>query len=480
MNRFWCRRFEVSRILRSLTIHRRPLFVVLLLFALPWAFVSGQPAAYTFTTIDAPYPGAFFTDPTGINDVSQVVGSYFVRVGRDLKRHGFLWQGGVFTAIEFPGAVETIPTAINATGDIVGSYADNANGTHGFLRHQGAFTTIDAPGAAALPASINAAGQVVGNYYDVNGRSHGFLWDAGTFTTIDVDWIGFESMGVHTQPRGINAVGQIIGTYFVPSWEMTGGFILDNGNFGSISWDDALSTFPLAVNDNGQVVGGYRLRPDIEAIGSHAFQWRSGLITNIDPPGTVSGNGGAYTAAINAVGEIVGSYYDDFRRHAFLLEEDRFSRVNPEGSTDAEATGINAAGQIIGHYDDGAGVRHGFLAIPKPVVNDLVNLAQITSSFYPTPVPGGPAGTYTIRATFKNVSASPIDGPVFKVKQLSGENLLLNADGGPGGVGALLVPDVGSDANLSPNESLTATFVIGLHARRSFTFLVDILGMPEP
>src|SRR5262249_4207312 len=59
-------------------------------------------------------------------------------------------------------------------------------------------------------------------------------------------------------------------------------------------------------------------------------------------------------------------------------------------------------------------------------------------------------------------------------------NLLLNADGGPGGVGAHLTPDVGSDGILSPAESFTTNFVIGLQLRQSFTFFVDLFGLPEP
>src|SRR5262249_54979949 len=78
-----------------------------------------------------------------------------------------------------------------------------------------------------------------------------------------------------------------------------------------------------------------------------------------------------------------------------------------------------------------------------------------------------------------SVSANPIEGPVFRVSQLSGGNLLLNAEGGPGGVGAILVPDVGADGMLAPNESVTAVFVVGLQVRRSFTFFVDVLGSVE-
>ncbi|MGQ3685931.1 MAG: choice-of-anchor Q domain-containing protein [Candidatus Loosdrechtia sp.] len=116
-----------------------------------------------------------------------------------------------------------------------------------------------------------------------------------------------------------------------------------------------------------------------------------------------------------------------------------------------------------------------------PIVNDLVSEAkeERTTSYNPVPVPNGPAGTFTITATFTNESSTPIQNPFFKVVELTSGNLLLNADGGAGGVGATLTPDVGDDGVLSPGESFTAEFVIGLQERKRFRFFVDILGVEE-
>ena len=68
---------------------------------------------------------------------------------------------------------------------------------------------------------------------------------------------------------------------------------------------------------------------------------------------------------------------------------------------------------------------------------------------------------------------------LYRVGELSGGNLLKNADDGPAGVGALLTPDVGDDV-LSPGESMTVTFVINLASRASFSFFVHVLGEPGP
>ena len=114
----------------------------------------------------------------------------------------------------------------------------------------------------------------------------------------------------------------------------------------------------------------------------------------------------------------------------------------------------------------------------QTVVNDLVTLSSMTVIRDPSPVSGGPAGTTTVRAIFTNHSSTRIEAPFFVVTELSGGNLLLNADGGPGGVGAKLTPEVGADGIIEPGESFTTDFVIGLQHRSAFTFFVDLLGKP--
>lgn len=113
-----------------------------------------------------------------------------------------------------------------------------------------------------------------------------------------------------------------------------------------------------------------------------------------------------------------------------------------------------------------------------PVVNDLVTLdPALGTTFDPTPVPDAPAGTFTITATFTNSSATALRFPFFTVTELSGGNLLLNADGGPGGVGATLTPQL-DEQLLSPGEAVTVDFVIGLQERGQFTLFVDLFGEP--
>jgi hypothetical protein len=113
-----------------------------------------------------------------------------------------------------------------------------------------------------------------------------------------------------------------------------------------------------------------------------------------------------------------------------------------------------------------------------PLVNNFVTLdPALETVLEPTPVPGGPAGTFTITAIFTNTSDTPLRFPFFTVTELSGDNLLLNADEGIMGVGATVTVE-GGNAIFSPGETVAVDFLIGLHTQERFTFFVDLFGEP--
>jgi hypothetical protein len=115
-----------------------------------------------------------------------------------------------------------------------------------------------------------------------------------------------------------------------------------------------------------------------------------------------------------------------------------------------------------------------------PVVNAFVTLdPAVDTAFDPTPTPAAPAGTFTITATFTNTSDTPLRFPFFTVTELSGGNLVLNADEGTQGVGATVTLEAG-DRVLAPGETVTVDFVIGLQVQERFTFFVDLFGEHMP
>ena len=114
-----------------------------------------------------------------------------------------------------------------------------------------------------------------------------------------------------------------------------------------------------------------------------------------------------------------------------------------------------------------------------PLVNNLVALGNMSTAFDPTPVPGGPAGTFRATAGFTNTSNQVILNPFVEVVELTGGNLLLNADGGAGGVGARLTPPGSATTPFQPGASGTFEFIIGLQLQEPFAFLVNMLGEPR-
>jgi hypothetical protein len=115
-----------------------------------------------------------------------------------------------------------------------------------------------------------------------------------------------------------------------------------------------------------------------------------------------------------------------------------------------------------------------------PLINDLVALANVSTNLDSTPVPSGPAGTFRITAEFTNTSTQAIVHPFAEVVELTGGNLLLNADGGAGGVGARVTSSDSVSNPFLPGATDTLEFLIGLEKQESFTFFVNMLGEPQP
>jgi hypothetical protein len=150
---------------------------------------------------------------------------------------------------------------------------------------------------------------------------------------------------------------------------------------------------------------------------------------------------------------------------------------------DEAAEGAGAA-YVFALDIDGDGVRDGIDTCPRDPLNNveggctrnsaaylvldgLITLGDVTTETQGT--------EFHVTATFTNTSTTPIGNPFFEVTELTGGNLLVNADAGPGGTGATLSPDVG-DGILSPGESTTTTFVIALETPEAFRFYVSVRG----
>ena len=155
-----------------------------------FAMIGGR-----FTTIDYPLPNDMSCG-TWISDSGEVGGHVQEKNG---AYHGYRWNDGKFTLIEFPGAKtgqfwDSI-YGINSAGDVLGAYSDARGKQRAFLRRKGAFTTFDVPGSQRTRATgMNRSGQVVGMFADSDGVNHGFLaWVAPVWQsqllTVDDDGV---------------------------------------------------------------------------------------------------------------------------------------------------------------------------------------------------------------------------------------------------------------------------------------------------
>jgi probable HAF family extracellular repeat protein len=113
--------------------------------------------------------GIIGTQPDGINNLGEIVGTYFDAQG---LAHAFLDNGGILTTIDDGGA-PTHLTGINDAGQIVGYTSSGA-----FLYSGGEFSSL----GGYYPYDINDEGQIVGAYG--SGITQGFLLSSGGFTTI--------------------------------------------------------------------------------------------------------------------------------------------------------------------------------------------------------------------------------------------------------------------------------------------------------
>lgn len=130
-----------------------------------------------FRMIDV--PAATRTSVRGIDDAGRMVGYYADTSGR---LHGFVSDDGLaFSVIDRPGAFSTLVGGLNADGALVGVTLAGPGSpdtvpASGFLWQAGVFAALDVVGAVStIPLAINDHGQIAGEYVDALGVHYGFV-----------------------------------------------------------------------------------------------------------------------------------------------------------------------------------------------------------------------------------------------------------------------------------------------------------------
>jgi probable HAF family extracellular repeat protein len=200
---------------------------------------------------------------SGVNSQGVTAGGYCIPpqgCTYPQSQHGFTWDNGAFTTIDYPGATSGGAYGINDLGQIVGGFCTTGNvcgGTvlnptaHAFLDDHGTFTQLDYPGAFETQANaINNAGQIAGVYNSVPGGLKSFLYQNGVYTSLQ------DPNAVWTNATAINNHGVVAG-YYQDGQLHTHGFLYQNGKFVTLDHPDAGSTSLDGINDDGVTVGAW-------------------------------------------------------------------------------------------------------------------------------------------------------------------------------------------------------------------------------
>jgi probable HAF family extracellular repeat protein len=202
----------------------------------------------------------------GINTAGYVAGTCPIDLNRG--QIGIFWgntTNNTVTVIPFPHDAYpnewfkvSLPIGLNNVNQIVGSWENYSTPWSGFFydsTSKNLNTTFNMPGAVTTyPVSINDNQEVAGNWIDGNGVQHGFYWNPNAGFS-DIDATGDTAMVL----VGINNSSVILGAWQdankPPKYHTV--TIVNGQPTASINVPHSMYTGGTAINNAGQVVGGY-------------------------------------------------------------------------------------------------------------------------------------------------------------------------------------------------------------------------------
>lgn len=195
--------------------------------------------------------------------------------------------------------------------------------------------------------------------------------------------------GTLTTARGINNQGEVVGAYRITPPRHA--LLIRAGSYIPLAPASVLGTHfseAFKTNDRGDVVGDF--------IGddgfTHGFLLNSAGVTTLDFPGASD----TIAFGINELGTVAG-YWDILDSagnllayHGFTWKNGAFSQVDVPGAVDTGVDGINAAGDLVGSWDSGvtSPIAHGFVfsrgkftSFDVPVAGATVTQADDINAF---------------------------------------------------------------------------------------------------
>ncbi len=127
----------------------------------------------------------------------------------------------------------------------------------------------------------------------------------------------------------------------------------ERGSVTNVDVPGASGTFPLSINDYGDVVGYCKAQGRI-----HGFTFKNGTFTTVDIPPLPNPVGFVHTifTGINNRGDVVGYSLreQDLVYRSFIYSRGAFTSLEFPGTKDTIATGINDLGDVVGIINQGS------------------------------------------------------------------------------------------------------------------------------
>lgn len=261
-----------------------------------------------------------------------------------------------------PNATATLPQKVSDQGVLVGTVMDSESNALGF-NYKFRLGRFSAPirepndtGGVTQGRGINNRRHVVGEYLNgSDGTFHGYKLLFPVFAEIDV------SGAIDTFPLGINNFGDVCG-----SVSLTGGtqpaYITVGHTTTMFSVPEASATFAYQLNASNEIIGSYI---DVNGI-PHGFKRDS--LGNLTFPIDVTDAVGTFLFGNNDLNWGVGRFTDQsgFTHGLFFITSDNIQTFDYPGASFTSINGVNATGIACGYYLDEIGNAHGFIAKIDP------------------------------------------------------------------------------------------------------------------
>lgn len=320
--------------------------------------------------------------PGGINDIGDLVGSFFCGAGYD--RAFVAWDASppLQPLSLGPGVIQSFAAGINSSRQIAGTWETVGTPLHAFIYQDGQVLDLGTLGGAISAAgALNDDGTVVGYSYESNSTPPiAFRWSRGVMEALSLP------VGHSSTAHDINNLHQICG-WMGDGLTTDRGFIWDNGKVTELPIPiGAIKGRAVAINELADVCGSSsHPNPNGSGTVARAILWPSSgsLIELGILPGFTHSIARDITDDATLVGQCTGG--GGGFNHGFVWRDGAMLDLNSllpanTGLVIKNAVAINCSGQIACEaYDSNTGEIVAALLTPLPPQPGDVNCDRIVN-----------------------------------------------------------------------------------------------------